>query len=93
MKEMNFCQSCGVPMETEEMKGTNKDQSKSQEYCAYCFKDGAFTQEMTMDEMISLNLQYVDEWNKGSDKKYTAEEIKQQLEQFLPTLKRWKTEE
>lgn len=93
MKEMNFCQSCGAPMETEEMKGTNKDQSKSQEYCTYCFKDGAFTQEMTMDEMINLNLQYVDEWNKGSDKKYTAEEIKQQLEQFLPTLKRWKTEE
>lgn len=93
MKEMNFCQSCGMPIETEEMKGTNKDGSKTQEYCAYCFKDGSFTQKMTMDEMINLNLHYIDEWNKESDKKLTTEEVRQQLELFLPTLKRWKTEE
>ena len=36
-KEMNFCQSCGMPL-TEEVLGTNVDGSKNEDYCMYCYK-------------------------------------------------------
>ncbi|MBR6920026.1 MAG: zinc ribbon domain-containing protein, partial [Bacteroidales bacterium] len=49
--EQKFCQSCGMPL-TEEMLGTNADGSKNGDYCSYCYKDGAFTNDCTMDEMI-----------------------------------------
>ncbi|MBP5483845.1 MAG: transcriptional regulator, partial [Bacteroidales bacterium] len=32
--ELKFCQSCGMPL-TAEMKGTNADGSKSEDYCIY----------------------------------------------------------
>ena len=40
MTEMKFCQSCGMPL-SEEVLGTNADGSKNEEYCIYCYKDGA----------------------------------------------------
>ena len=49
--EQKFCQSCGMPL-TEELLGTNADGSKNEDYCIYCYKDGKFLQECTMDEMI-----------------------------------------
>ena len=37
---------------TNEILGTNADGSKNENYCIYCYKDGKFTQDCTMDEMI-----------------------------------------
>ncbi|MDR0508518.1 MAG: zinc ribbon domain-containing protein [Candidatus Methanoplasma sp.] len=85
-----MCQSCGMPLENNEMKGTNSDGSRSGDYCLYCFANGAFTKEMTMEEMISLNIQYLDEWMESTGVKMTEEEAAEQLRQFLPTLKRWR---
>lgn len=89
MSEMLFCQSCGMPLQTDDMRGTNADGGKSDDYCSFCYKNGVFTQDISMEEMIELNLQYIDEWNKNSEKKMTVEEVKAQLETFMPTLKRW----
>ncbi|MDR2897495.1 MAG: zinc ribbon domain-containing protein [Spirochaetaceae bacterium] len=52
MTEQKFCQSCGMPLETVGVIGTNADQSKNEDYCFYCFKDGAFTQDVTMESII-----------------------------------------
>ncbi|MDR1096440.1 MAG: zinc ribbon domain-containing protein, partial [Spirochaetaceae bacterium] len=41
---MVFCQSCGMPLSKDEDFGTNTDGSKNNDYCAYCYKDGKFTQ-------------------------------------------------
>jgi len=49
--EMKFCQSCGMPL-TEDVLGTNADGSKNDDYCMYCYRDGKFLQDCTMDEMI-----------------------------------------
>lgn len=38
--EQKFCQSCGMPL-TEEILGTNADGIKNEDYCIYCYKDGA----------------------------------------------------
>ena len=51
--EMKFCQSCGMPL-TQEILGTNADGSKNEDYCMYCYKDGKFTQDCTMEEMIEF---------------------------------------
>ena len=88
-KEMKFCQSCGMPL-TEEVLGTNADGSKNEDYCIYCYKDGRFLQECTMDEMIEHCAQFVDEVNKHMPKPMTKEEYKQMMQLFFPMLKRWR---
>lgn len=89
-KEMHFCQSCGMPL-TDEIHGTNADGSKNEEYCIYCFKDGAFTGDFTMEEMIDFCSQFVEQYNKDSGQNLTQEEYKAMLRQYYPNLKRWST--
>ena len=89
-KEMRFCQSCGMPL-TDEILGTNADGSKNEEYCIYCFKDGAFTGDFTMEEMIEFCSQFVEQYNKDSGQNLTQEEYKAMLRQYYPNLKRWST--
>lgn len=86
--EQLFCQSCGMPL-TEEILGTNADGSKNEEYCIYCYKDGAFTGDFTMEEMAEFCAQFVDEYNKNTGQKLSREEYKAMLLQFYPNLKRW----
>ncbi len=86
MSEMIFCQSCGMPLEKNEDFGTNKDGSKNGDYCTYCFKDGSFTHNMTMDEMIAFCAENIEEWGM----KMTKEEAIAQMKKHFPELKRWK---
>lgn len=86
--EQKFCQSCGMPL-TEEILGTNADGSKNEEYCIYCFKDGAFTGDFTMEEMAEFCSQFVDEFNKNTGQNLSKEEYKAMLLQYYPNLKRW----
>ena len=99
--EQKFCQSCGMPL-TDEILGTNADGSKNEDYCIYCYKDGKFLQECTMDEMIAFCAQFVDEVNKNLPQPITKEEYIAQLPQpitkkeyiaqmkrYFPQLKRW----
>jgi hypothetical protein len=42
-KTYKNCQSCGMPMKKDpNAGGTNADGSKSEKYCSYCYKNGAF---------------------------------------------------
>lgn len=87
--EMKFCQSCGMPL-SEEVLGTNADGSKNDEYCIYCYKDGAFTGDFTMDEMVDYCAQFVDDYNQSTGQRLSREAYKASLQQYLPTLKRWR---
>jgi hypothetical protein len=84
-----FCQSCGMPLNAGEDFGTNADQSKNNEYCRYCFKDGEFAQNITMDEMIEHCVQFLDDFNKDTEQKLTKEQAVAQMKEYFPTLKRW----
>ncbi len=86
--EQQFCQSCGMPL-TEEHFSKNADGSTNHEFCSYCYKDGDFTEDVTMEEMIDHCLQYLDEFNTDSGEKFTKEEARAQMMQFFPALKRW----
>lgn len=88
--ERRFCQSCGMPL-TEDNRGTEADGSRSEDYCIYCYKDGRFTQDMTMEQMIDFCAQFTDEINRQSGQHLTQEQAKEMMRKFFPHLKRWKT--
>lgn len=85
MSDMILCQSCGMPLEADEHFGTNQDGGKNADYCAYCFQNGAFTAEMTMDEMIAYCAEHAEEWGM----KMTKEQATAAMNGYFPTLKRW----
>ena len=87
--EMKFCQSCGMPI-SKDVFGTNANGTPNEDYCIYCYKDGKFTQDMTMEQMIDFCAQFTDEINRNSGQNLTVEQMKEQMRQFFPQLKRWK---
>jgi len=87
-----FCQSCAMHLKSVEDFGTEADNGINIDYCLYCFKDGSFTGNPSMDEMVEINLNYLDHWNTEQGTNYTKEEARNILKEHLPTLKRWKAE-
>jgi hypothetical protein len=85
-----FCQSCGMPMTCNEDCGTNADGSTNFDYCKYCWQDGKFTQDFTMEEMVDFCAQFLDEVNKNMPQPMTGEQYKQMMRGFFPMLKRWR---
>ena len=85
-----FCQSCGMPLTKNEDCGTNADGTINFDYCQYCYQDGKFLQDVTMEGMIEHCAQFVDEVNKNLPQPMTKEEYKQMMRGFFPMLKRWK---
>lgn len=82
---MNICQSCGMPMATDEMKGNNKDGTKNEEYCIYCYPNGAFNKpDETFEEMLETCIPfYVKEQGVSEDV------AREQITATLKPLKRW----
>ena len=85
-KNMTFCQSCGMPLSRAEEHGTEQDGSPSPHYCKYCYQNGAFTGDMTMEQMIDFCTPMMVQANPGM----TAEQAKEQMFKFFPMLLRWK---
>ncbi|MEY7999855.1 zinc ribbon domain-containing protein [Clostridium sp. Mt-5] len=83
--EQKYCQSCGMPL-SEEFYGTESNGMKSDEYCIYCYENGAFKQpDLTMEEMIETCIPFMKE--KGMEE----DEARSLMENCLPNLKRWKS--
>lgn len=81
-----ICQSCGMPMTAEEHFGKNADGSKNEDYCIYCYPNGAFGKDETMEEMVETCIPFMLEDGTCT----TAEEAREGLLKYLPTLKRWR---
>jgi len=90
--EHKICQSCGMPMVTPEEFGTNSDGSANKDYCAYCFKNGKFTVEASMDEMIARYAEIPEALKDENGNSITKEQFIANMKFFLPTLKRWKNQ-
>lgn len=81
------CQSCGMPLQTEEQLGTDKDNNKVQDYCIHCYVNGEFAQpDMTLEEMIDLCVPFIVE--NGMEE----QAARTMLQGYLPNLKRWAAE-
>ncbi|MDF2838972.1 MAG: putative DNA-binding protein [Evtepia sp.] len=85
--EVKYCQSCGMPMgNTDELYGTEALGNKNPDYCTYCYKDGNFTFQGTMDEMIEICVPHMVQ----SSQEMTEDVAREMMRAFFPTLKRWK---
>ncbi len=85
--EEKFCQSCGMPLGKDAGQyGTDKDGSVNEDYCRYCYENGRFTAECTMEEMIDFCVPHMTEAVPGM----TPDKARDQMRRFFPTLKRWK---
>ena len=60
------------------------------DYCKFCYADGKFLQQCTMEEIIDHCAQFVDEVNKHMPTPMTQKEYKQMMRGFFPMLKRWR---
>lgn len=81
-----ICQSCGMPMNDKSILGTNEDGSINQDYCKYCYTDGKFIDDVSMEEYINMCSQF------GAQAGMTNEQMRSFCEKLFPTLKRWKNE-
>ena len=70
---------------TDEMYGANADGSKSGDYCKYCFENGAFTNECTMDEMIEICVPHM----VSAHSNMSRDDARKMMREFFPKLKRW----
>lgn len=86
MEMNNICQSCSMPLDDPQLRGSEKDGSQSAEYCKYCYTNGAFTNpDLSMNGMIEV-------LTKLKESKRLPAAIVQQSVAILPGLKRWKKE-
>lgn len=86
MEKTLYCQSCAMPMDKEDLYGTNKDGNKNNEYCIYCFKDGAFTADISMEAMINFCVPHMVNANTGM----SEDKAREMMNEIFPKLKRWK---
>ena len=74
------CQSCGMPLTPEQM-GRNPDGTLSRHYCKWCWDNGDFLRDCTLEEMVEQCLPHMP-GDPEANRTYMAE--------LLPTLDRWK---
>lgn len=84
--EQTFCQSCAMPLGDDvSLYGTNVDETQNTDYCRYCYEDGHFTSDISMEEMIEFCTPHMAQANPDM----TEEAAKELMRGFFPTLKRW----
>ena len=79
-----ICQSCGMPL-VDELLGTDADGTLNEEYCRWCWQDGKYLTECSMEEMADTCVPHM-----GWD---DPQEAKRFMLRPLPGLKRWRQTE
>ena len=85
IENQKICQSCAMPLTDNELLGTNADGTKNEDYCIYCFKDGKFTSNMSMNEMMDFCIKKMVEIQPDMDKN----QVSLMMKEVFPKLKRW----
>lgn len=81
----HYCQSCGMMFTAPDQHGHEADGTEVEDFCRWCYDDGAYTYETTMEDMIedcAPRMAEAMDW--------TVDEGASLLGAVLPTLKRWK---
>ncbi len=84
MKMNEICQSCGMIMNSNE-HGTNADGTVNADYCRYCYQEGRFGKDETMEEMIESCIPFRINDTDCPD----AESARNKMMKTFPVLKRW----
>lgn len=77
------CQSCGMPL-SDEFLARSADGGFNENYCKWCWADGEFLENCTMEEMVEICVPHMSAME--PDAARTC------MRALLPTLERWKTE-
>jgi hypothetical protein len=78
------CQSCGVSLVTDDVGGgTEAHGKKTTTYCSNCYRDGRFTQSITLSEMVAL----VEDRLKAEKVPWVMRKL---FAAKIPSLKRWR---
>lgn len=80
--QKRVCQCCGMPLE-DEIIGRNKDGSRNEDYCQWCFADGTYTYS-DMDELIEVCVRHM------ANEDFSEQQAREYMKQVLPTLDYWK---
>lgn len=81
----HYCQSCGMMFTAPDQHGHEADGTEVEDFCRWCYDNGAYTYETTMEDMIedcAPRMAEAMDW--------TVDESASLLGAVLPTLKRWK---
>ena len=76
------CQCCGMPLE-DSIIGRNKDGTLNEDYCQWCYADGAYTYS-DMDELIDVCVRQM------ADEGFSEEQARAYMKETLPKLDYWK---
>lgn len=79
----HYCESCGMMLSPDEY-GTDSDSAKTDHYCKWCFEQGKYTYETSMEAMIEDCAPRLAE-NTGM----TNDEAVSLMGAVLPHLQRW----
>ena len=80
-----FCQSCGMPLHKPEDFGTSAEGFRVNDYCAFCFGDGVFTEpSLTMRQMMEKCVPFMAEAG------IPEVQARGLMEAIMPKLKRWR---
>ena len=83
----DYCQSCGMMFTAPGQHGHEADGTETKDFCRWCYDDGAYTYETTMDDMIEDCAPRMAE-----AMGWTVDEAASLLGAVLPTLDRWRQE-
>lgn len=81
----HYCQSCGMMFTAPDQHGHEADGTEVEDFCRWCYDNGAYTYETTMEDMIEDCAPRMAE-----AMGWTVDESASLLGAVLPTLKRWK---
>lgn len=78
-----ICQCCGMPLEDDGLLGRNADGTLNENYCRWCYADGAFTYS-DPDALIEVCIRHM------VGESFTEEQARSYMRGLLPTLEHWK---
>jgi transcriptional regulator with XRE-family HTH domain len=77
-----YCQSCGMPLVEKNLISHEHDGSLNEKYCKWCYADGNFLADCTMNEMIESCVPHMTGWNPDDARRFMRENF--------PKLERWR---
>ncbi|WP_291289482.1 TipAS antibiotic-recognition domain-containing protein [Enorma sp.] len=81
----HYCQSCGMMFTAPGQHGHEADGSEAEDFCRWCYENGVYTYETSMDETIEDCAPRMAE-----AMGWTVDEAASLLGAVLPTLRRWR---
>ena len=76
------CQCCGMELD-DSIMSREKDGTKNQDYCQWCYTDGKFTYS-NKEDLIDFCVEHL------SSENWSKESVREYMTSLLPTLKHWK---